>query len=177
MNAAGVSSPGKANLSPPTDLLAEMIAVVLRRHARRIDPRALGYGLAAWAALEIIAFSLVAHTTGFLGAVLLGFATTLIGFSGARSLLDFWRRARSGEKGEPMDAGLAALASILLILPGFLTDFAGLALMSPSVRRALAARLGKNSPGPDPGVVDLSPLEWTHTDDPPRKRRAPRARR
>jgi UPF0716 protein FxsA len=165
------------NLPAPTDLLAEMIAVILRRYARRIDPRTLGYGLAAWAALEIIAFSLVAHTTGFLGAVVLGFATTLIGLSGARSLLDFWRRARSGENGEPMDAGLAALASILLILPGFLTDFAGLALMSPSVRRTLSARLGKNSQSPDPGVVDLSPREWTRTNDPPRKGRAPRARR
>ncbi len=161
----------------PTDLLVDMIAVVLRRYAGRIDPRTLGYGLAAWAALEIIAFTLVAHTAGFIGAMLLGFATTLIGLSRARSLLDFWRRARSGKDGEPMDAGLEAFASILLILPGFLTDFAGLALMSPSVRRTLATRLAKNSQARDDGVVDLSPREWTHTNEPPRKARAPRARR
>jgi UPF0716 protein FxsA len=164
-------------LPAPTDLLVDMIAVVMRRYTRRIDPRALGYGLAAWAALEILAFALVAHTAGFAGAMLLGFATSLIGLSRARSLLDFWRRARSGKDGEPMDAGLEALASIFLILPGFLTDFAGLALMSPSIRRTLAARLAKNSQGPDEGVVDLSPLEWTHTNDPPRKARAPRRRR
>lgn len=164
-------------MNAPTDLLVEMIATLFSRHARRIDPRALGYGLALWAALEIVVFALVAHTAGFLGAILLGIATTSIGLSGARSLLDFWRRARSGGAGEPLDAGLAALASVLLILPGFITDFAGLALMSPSIRRGLAARLGKESKQGDGGIVDLSPREWTQSEDPPRKRRPPRVRR
>ncbi len=164
-------------MTAPTDFLVEMIATILSRHARRIDPRALGYGVALWAALEIVVFALVAHTAGFLGAIFLGVATTSIGLSGARSLFDFWRRARSGRAGEPLDAGLAALASILLILPGFITDFAGLALMSPSIRRGLAARIGKGPKPDDARIVDLSPREWTQSQEPPRKRHPPRARR
>lgn len=162
---------------PPTDLLVEMIATLVSRHARRLDPRALGYGLAVWAALEIAVFALVANTTGFLGAIFLGIVTTSIGLSGVRSLLDFWRRARAGRDGEPLDAGLAALASVLLILPGFITDFAGLALMSPSIRRGLAARIGRDPKPDDARIVDLSPREWTQSEDPPRKRRPPRVRR
>jgi UPF0716 protein FxsA len=38
---------------------------------------------------------------------------------------------------------MTALAAVLLILPGFLTDALGLALLLPPVQRAIAARLGR----------------------------------
>ena len=40
------------------------------------------------------------------------------------------------------EAGLVAFGGMLLILPGLLTDVAGLALMVPWVRRLVMARIG-----------------------------------
>jgi UPF0716 protein FxsA len=67
----------------------------------------------------------------------------------------------------------------LLILPGFVSDFAGLALKSPSVRADLTRRFGKNDavdpPAGGSSVIDLSPREWKNLDD--QKRTARRVRR
>ena len=67
------------------------------------------------------------------------------------------------------DGLLAGFGALLLIVPGFLANAAGLALTAPSVRGHLLRRFG------DPGakvprrpsrvdVIDLAPGDWTPLD-------------
>ncbi len=141
-----------------------------------IDPARIGYYIAGWIGLEILAFTLVVHSLGFLATLVLALATTMLGLSDIRRLLDFWRRPGGGLTA---DGGLQTLGAFLLILPGFVSDFAGLALKSPSVRADLTRRFGKNDavdpPAGGSSVIDLSPREWKNLDD--QKRTARRVRR
>lgn len=126
--------------------------------AKVIKSKQLGLVAVVWLAAEILAFYLVAHALGLLVAILLGIATTMLGLSEVRRLAQFWR-ARGGG-GATLDGALQALGSFLLILPGFASDFAGLALKSPSVRSALTERLRSRGRDGAPGVIDLAPHEW-----------------
>lgn len=145
-----------------------------------IDPARIGYVVAGWIGLEILAFSLIVHSLGFLATLVLALATTMLGLSDVRRLLDFWRRPGEAlTRGMSADGGLQALGAFLLILPGFVSDFAGLALKSPSVRADLARRFGKGDAVDPPSgaspVIDLSPREWKNIDDQkPRSRRGRR---
>jgi UPF0716 protein FxsA len=59
------------------------------------------------------------------------------------------------------------LAGILLLIPGFITDIAGLLLLLAPLRQALAARLSGGTPPPRrDGVVDLEPEQWRRVPDP-----------
>jgi UPF0716 protein FxsA len=125
----------------------------------------IGLALVLWLALEIIAFAMVLRAIGLLPAILLGLGTTALGLADIRRLLDVWKaRSEWRRDGAMLDGGLQALASLLLILPGFASDAAGLALKSPSVRAAALARLrgvnGDAASGPQ--TIDLSPAEWKH---------------
>lgn len=120
----------------------------------------LGLAAGVWLAAEIAAFYLVVRALGLFVAVLLGFATTLLGLADVKRLFGFWR-ARGGG-GATLDGALQALGSLLLILPGFASDFLGLALKSPSFREVAARRLSERGAGGAPGVIDLAPHEWTH---------------
>ena len=58
------------------------------------------------------------------------------------------------------------LAGILLLIPGFITDAAGLLLLAAPLRRGLAAALGRRTPPAADGVVDLDPEQWHQVPDP-----------
>lgn len=146
---------------------------------KKLGARNIGLAVAAWFLFEISVFIFVAHSIGLLAALLIATATSLIGLADIRRLLDYLKRRATrdrgagGAEGVVFDGALQALGSFLLVMPGFASDFVGLALKSPSVRAGLASRLtAKNV---DPRVVDLSPGEWRQE---PRKRptrkRAPR---
>lgn len=75
----------------------------------------VGLGLLLTVIVEIVLFVLVAHWLGVGLTVLLVLATSLLGAWLVRS------------------AGL--LSGLLLVLPGFLTDAVGLALLAPPVQR------------------------------------------
>jgi UPF0716 protein FxsA len=134
-------------------------------------------GLFGWLALELTAFLAVVQTIGVAGALLLGLSTSLAGFALLRqagtSALDQLRSAFSGGAPQPQDAMLdgliRAIAAFLLILPGFISDLAGLALAAPSLRQVLARRFGGAGAVPAGGnarrkIVDLAPDEWTSFD-------------
>ena len=119
----------------------------------------VGAVLATWIVLEILCFALVVRAVGLLAAIALALGASLLGLSDVRRLLDFVRaglaaKARGESSatldGAMLDGALQALASILLILPGFASDFVGLALKSPSVRQSLARRLRARSGNADP---------------------------
>ncbi len=138
-----------------------------------------------WLAAEFVAFALVAHAVGFGGALFLCFLTSLWGVAMLRRLgLSTALRLRRAmamrsheEAGLSRDAviegALVGVGSLLLILPGFVSDFFGLALAAPSVRAWLGEkiRLGRTTRGPGgrkagPTLVDLEPQEWSRMDPP-----------
>ncbi len=144
-----------------------------------------------WLAAEGVAFALIVRLFGLVGAILLTILTSLAGIAMLRRLgmAAAWRLRRSlAMKGEQktllsreaiVDGTLSAIGSILLILPGFVSDFAGLALAAPSIRGWVAARLPRVTGGAAsegrraaPDLVDLSPGEWSRGDE-----RGPRERR
>lgn len=141
--------------------------------------RNIGIALAAWLLLEVFVFIFIAQSIGLFAALLLTLATSSIGFADARRLFDYLKRrtARGRDQGRDQgavfDGALQALGSLLLLIPGFASDFVGLALKSPSVRADVARRLAAKRA--DPRMIDLSPGEWRR-DAPkrPARKRAPR---
>jgi UPF0716 protein FxsA len=140
--------------------------------------------LALWLVAEFAAFTFVSHAVGFGGALFLCLLTSLIGLAmlrriGLATALRL-RRAMAMRSHEQaglsrdavVDGTLAGLGSVLLILPGFVSDFAGLALAAPSVRAWISDKLqmGRTSRGPrgraGPTLVDLDPHEWSRIDPP-----------
>jgi UPF0716 protein FxsA len=138
--------------------------------------------LLGWLLAEVLLFILVVRMLGFGGAVLLGIATSVVGIATLRRLgasaVNLLRgnvAGSGGSEGAVPDGLLAALGAFLLIVPGFVSDLAGLALATPSVRHRILARLGSRGPaGPKvvrrrtDGVVDLTPNEWSVVDRPGR---------
>ena len=135
----------------------------------RLKPLLIG-----WAVAEVLALLIAVKTLGFGGAILLTIGSSLLGVVLMRRLglgaAQHLRAAIGGgaaPQGALLDGMLAALGALLLILPGFVSDLAGLALAAPSVRQAIAARFGAAGPVPSrrsaakPDVIDLSPAEWT----------------
>lgn len=130
-------------------------------------------------AAEIAAFVLVATLIGIGSAVLLMVATTLAGIlvlrhSGRGGISRFRVAVADGEitATEMNSAGfLTVLGGLLLVLPGFLTDLVGAALLIAPVRRWFGSvfrarfenwlRTGNTGRSrTDPSVIDLSPHEW-----------------
>jgi UPF0716 family protein affecting phage T7 exclusion len=103
---------------------------------------------AAWIAAEIMAFNLVAGWTGgsiafflFLMKMVLGtiFVTRVV----RQKLFSLLKRGGGGvilDGSAATEAWLKGLGGFLLIIPGFLAGVAGLALLTPSVRRWLLRR-------------------------------------
>lgn len=140
--------------------------------------------LALWFVSEIAVFALIVARIGFSGAVLLSIMTSLAGVAMLRRLgLDAASRLglalskRSREQGvfsrdAMLDGTLAGVGSILLILPGFVSDFLGFALAAPSIRIWVTERLqlGKFGRAPNtrsagPKVIELAPQEWSSLDE------------
>jgi len=150
----------------------------MRRHYVEF-PKQILFVLVLWCAVELGAFMLVVSLFGISEALLLGLTTSLIGFSllkrlgrGAaahlRHVLD--TRGLVIQPGTLVDGSLAAIGATLLILPGFVSDLAGLALSAPSVRFWLASRLKGWKPAhhtaqPRSSVIDLGAQEWRRIDE------------
>ncbi len=138
-------------------------------------------GLIALPAAELICFVLVAAAVGWLWAGLLLVMTSALGIallrqSGGRDLTRLADALR--------DNGLAALqlstpgvarmlGAALLVIPGFLTDVLGAALLVPTSRRWIGGWLVKavRRPQQDPRVIELAPGEWHQLTEPERSRR------
>jgi UPF0716 protein FxsA len=130
------------------------------------------FGFGLWLFSEIFVFGLVADAIGLGGAILATLLTSLLGIAFLRRL---GRATRDELKAtlksgatlrltpEALQSGvLAALGSVLLILPGFLSDCVGLMLAVPALRRP-------QQPPPaapeKPDVIDLSPQDWRRIDE------------
>ena len=148
----------------------------------------LGFAcLALWLAAELAAFAAVAHMIGFAGAILACTLTSLVGFTSLRRIglatafrlrqtlalakKETWAK-KEGERGglsreALVDGSLAGLGALLLILPGFVSDFVGLALAAPSFRLWAAKKLSLGRFArleirrTQPALIDLTPDEWS----------------
>jgi UPF0716 protein FxsA len=130
------------------------------------------FGFGLWLFSEIFVFGLVADAMGLGGAILATLLTSLLGIAFLRRLGRATRdELKATLKGgaslrltpEALQSGvLAALGSVLLILPGFLSDCVGLMLAMPALRRP-------QQPPPaapaKPDVIDLSPQDWRRIDE------------
>ena len=125
-------------------------------------PARLPLFIALWCISEVLAFALIVHWVGLGGAVVLCVLTSLAGAAMLRrlGLATAWRlrralAARSHEEAglsreAAFDGALLGIGAVLLILPGFVSDFFGLALAAPSFRAWLSDRIqiGRTSRGP-----------------------------
>lgn len=133
----------------------------------------LRFALLAFVVLEVSVFALVAQAIGILaalGLILLGVATggLLLRRQGA-AMLGLLRTASAAGR-LPADAvaqsGARALAAVLLMLPGFLTDAAALVILIEPLRRVLWRAGGlpplarRAPPRQGPAVVDLDASQY-----------------
>jgi UPF0716 protein FxsA len=129
-------------------------------------------GMLILPAAEIAAFLLVVHLTGWFWAIAMSFATSVMGVVLLRSTgRGGLERLRHGDGAVHLrtPAAVSMLAGILLILPGFITDLLGAALLIPPLRRSAAMVLARlvrqRRRPPDRRMVDLEPGEWHQIPD------------
>ena len=98
--------------------------------------------------IEIMLFVTIGGAIGLLATMIEIFGTAAFGVYLMRRQGVAMQEALRLPRRDPLqplaEGAVVALASALLILPGFLTDAIGLLLLVPPVRRALIARLGRN---------------------------------
>lgn len=134
--------------------------------------RRLAVFLAILPLLELLIFVAVASMIGFWNAVLLTVVTSVVGAlllrtQGHSNLREFQHTISGGLEVSGNFAGpglFTALAGLLLLLPGFLTDLIAVLILVPQVRSLFAAMVARalrtEAAKPPPGVVDLEPDEW-----------------
>lgn len=132
---------------------------------------------------EIVAFIAIVDWIGAGPAVLIGIGSTLLGAARLKRLggAAFTRLrdvagGRMAREDAFIDGALDAVGAVLLILPGFITDIMGLALLAPSCREWVKVRLGFTT-GPlagsraervraaqGPQTIDLEAQDWSRLD-------------
>jgi UPF0716 protein FxsA len=138
--------------------------------------------VAKWLLLGVLALPLMELAVFIAVAVAIGFGWALLLVLGGSLAGLLLLRHASGEHiarvrvavGERRFTSLQAdnegmhilLAGILLLIPGFITDVAGLLLLIGPLRRGLAAAFGFGAPARSDGVVDLKPEQWRRVGDP-----------
>ena len=102
-------------------------------------------GLIIWSLVEIALFVMVGSWIGVLGTLAIVLGSGVAGVMILRRQgVQLGQALRQNITGrDPVaHSGLIALGAVLLILPGFLTDMIGLAMMVPLVRAVIVARIG-----------------------------------
>jgi UPF0716 protein FxsA len=126
-----------------------------RSRLRPVVPLAV----AAWAVLEIWLLTVVAGAIGGGTVLLLLLAGFVVGGyavkrAGRRAWQGLTGALRSGEPAVSTDgAGAEMLGGLLIMVPGFLSDAAGLLCLFPPTRKALTAVAGKLLRRPAPGSL------------------------
>jgi UPF0716 protein FxsA len=141
--------------------------------------------LALWFAAEAIVFALIARLIGFPEALLLAFVTSLFGWTllkraGASAIVKLRAsldgRVARADSQRFLDDTLATVGALALLMPGFLSDLAGLILAVPAARDRVSQWIGTRGiagvrPGRahaerGPSTIDLDPHDWDRSDRP-----------
>jgi UPF0716 protein FxsA len=103
-------------------------------------------------AIEITVLVLIGSAIGVLPTILLVVVATIVGITllrreGTRALAAFQTKVRSGQPParEMVDGVLIAVAGLLVILPGFVSDLLAIALLFPPTRAAIGKRVVKRA--------------------------------
>jgi UPF0716 protein FxsA len=123
-----------------------------------------------WILAEVSVFGVVADTLGLGGALVLTALFSLLGLTVLRRLGGQAREALKAALSQPnqtlrlsplalRSGAFAAIGAVLLVVPGFLSDCVGLALLLPAWRHQ---ELGAKPPAPD--TIDLTPQDWHRID-------------
>lgn len=123
---------------------------------------------------ELAAFIAVGLTVGFGWAFLLVLATSFAGLMILRRAggnhIARMRVAMARGSFTALEAdgtgGAILMAGILLLIPGFITDFLALLLLIKPLRQAALERLRRTATPRRDGVVDLEPEQWRRVPDP-----------
>lgn len=147
-----------------------------------LRPQNIGTLLLIGLAAEVAAFIGVVDWLGFGPAFLIGVGSTVLGLARLRQVgtSAFGQLRAMAERGGREDAfidgALSTLGAVLLILPGFVTDAVGLALLAPSWRQWVRGRIGVAAgplAGPraerlrgaeSPRAIDLDAQDWSRLD-------------
>jgi UPF0716 protein FxsA len=124
-----------------------------------------------WILAELSVFGMIASAIGLPATVALTLIFSLLGLALLRRLGGQAQQLFGTIVENPGHAlrlsplslrsgALAALGAILLVIPGFLSDCVGLALLLPSWRHQETAARPR-----DPNVIDLTPQDWHRIDD------------
>ncbi len=130
---------------------------------------------------EILAFVAVVDWVGLGPALLLSFAASVLGLSRLRHVgvaaltrLRAVAEGRASREDAFIDGAMSTVGAVLLIVPGFLTDLVGLALMAPSCREWVKHRIGVSaSPigqrpsaprASAPRTIELETQDWSRLD-------------
>lgn len=124
----------------------------------------------AWVILECVTYALFLSYVPLWVGLALGLGSTLAGamtvrLAGRRFVMVTGERLRSGEL-KPIwnSETFLVLGAVLLLLPGFLSDMAGVLLL---VAAGVSPR--KKIQSPSPKDIELSKDDWTRLpDEPPR---------
>ncbi len=116
---------------------------------------------------EIAAFIFVGKAIGIFPTLMLIVASSVIGITMLREAgigtLMRLQQGRSAPAAILAEGGTRMLAGLLLLIPGFLTDLAAVALLIPGLRRIFRGRItmtttvrgGQNAPPPEPaGTIE-----------------------
>jgi UPF0716 protein FxsA len=129
-------------------------------------------GTCLWILAELSVFGMIASAIGLPATSALTLIFSLLGLALLRRLGGQARQLFQTVAQNPGHAlrlsphtfrsgALAAFGAILLVIPGFLSDCVGLALLLPSWRHQ---ELAPEAPR-DPNVIDLTPQDWRRVDD------------
>jgi UPF0716 protein FxsA len=141
------------------------------------------FGLLLLPIVEIAVFLLIAWAIGLgptlalmvLTSVAGGFVLYGVGRGAVAQAGAVLRAGAAGRTGSGLrDHLMRAIAGILLVLPGFVTDLVGAVLLIGPLRRRIGAAFGRaaRKPGRGPGtVIDLEPEEWRRVADRKRPQR------
>jgi len=98
--------------------------------------------------IEISIFIQVAHVLGVFLTLMLVIFTSVIGMSlirnqGFKNFMLMQQKMQAGESpaAEMIKSGSLIISGLLLVIPGFFTDFLGLLLLLPPVQKLLTLRL------------------------------------
>jgi UPF0716 protein FxsA len=101
--------------------------------------------------IELLAFVEVGRAIGWLAAIVLLIATSLLGAqllrSQARVAIERVSLAVAGHRpsaGAAIDGALGFLGAVLLVIPGFVTDALGILLLLPFTRRLVRRRISRH---------------------------------
>eukprot|EP01037_Dinobryon_pediforme_P002390 gene2390-2425_t len=143
-------------------------------------PAPIGLIILLWIVAEYVAFLYIVSLVGLSGALLIGIATFLIGINAIRRLggaaLANVRQQMNRDR-VSANVGLGAIiqsfGAILLIIPGFMSDLVGLALLAPSLGQWLMtysdrAGIGsspQNKHQTRPDIIDLDASHWRRVEE------------